>query len=132
MSGTPAAVPLALLGALYTSQFMSPKLKGRVKPVVEIMAAIPSVVIGFLTIGPMLFGDFFKDAIFVNNELHPAMEELAHEFHGAVAMGLHSFTSLPFILALANPEPENLPLLTGVQTALPADLKAPVAEVLSR
>ncbi|HEY3309696.1 MAG TPA: ABC transporter permease subunit [Desulfuromonadaceae bacterium] len=42
------AAPLALLAALYTSQFMSPKLKGRVKPVVEIMAAIPSVVIGFL------------------------------------------------------------------------------------
>jgi len=42
------AVPLALLAALYTSQFMSPRLKGRVKPVVEIMAAIPSVVIGFL------------------------------------------------------------------------------------
>ena len=42
------AVPLALTGALYTSQFMTPKLKGRVKPVVEIMAAIPSVVIGFL------------------------------------------------------------------------------------
>ena len=42
------AVPLALLAALYTSQFMSPKLKGRIKPVVEIMAAIPSVVIGFL------------------------------------------------------------------------------------
>ena len=42
------AVPLALLAALYTSQFMTPKLKGRIKPVVEIMAAIPSVVIGFL------------------------------------------------------------------------------------
>jgi len=42
------AVPLALLAALYTSQFMSPKLKGRIKPIVEIMAAIPSVVIGFL------------------------------------------------------------------------------------
>jgi len=42
------AVPLALLAALYTSQFMSAKLKGRIKPVVEIMAAIPSVVIGFL------------------------------------------------------------------------------------
>lgn len=42
------AVPLAILAALYTSQFMSPKLKGRVKPLVEIMAAIPSVVIGFL------------------------------------------------------------------------------------
>lgn len=42
------AVPLALLGALYTSQFMSPGLKGRIKPAVEIMAAIPSVVVGFL------------------------------------------------------------------------------------
>ncbi len=42
------AVPLAILAALYTSQFMSPGLKGRVKPMVEIMAAIPSVVIGFL------------------------------------------------------------------------------------
>ena len=42
------AVPLAILAALYTSQFMSPRLKGRVKPLVEIMAAIPSVVIGFL------------------------------------------------------------------------------------
>ena len=42
------AVPLALLGALYTSQFMSPALKGRIKPAVEIMAAVPSVVVGFL------------------------------------------------------------------------------------
>ncbi|MDD2501461.1 MAG: ABC transporter permease, partial [Geobacter sp.] len=42
------AVPLALLGALYTSQFMSSTLKGRIKPAVEIMAAVPSVVIGFL------------------------------------------------------------------------------------
>jgi phosphate transport system permease protein len=42
------AVPLALCGALYTSQFMAPALKSRVKPAVEIMAAIPSVVVGFL------------------------------------------------------------------------------------
>jgi NADH-quinone oxidoreductase subunit L len=59
------------------------------------------VVIGFMTIGPMLFGDFFKDSIIVNLERHPAMEELAKEFHGATAMGLHAFTSLPFFLALA-------------------------------
>jgi NADH-quinone oxidoreductase subunit L len=49
----------------------------------------------------MLFGDFFKDAIFVNAEHHPAMEELAKEFHGAGTMALHALTSLPFILALA-------------------------------
>jgi NADH-quinone oxidoreductase subunit L len=65
-----------------------------------VLLAIPSVVIGFLAIEPMLFGDFFKSAIFVNHEMHPAMEELAHEFHSATAMGVHAFTSLPFLLAL--------------------------------
>ncbi|QQS37737.1 MAG: ABC transporter permease subunit [Ignavibacteriales bacterium] len=42
------AVPLALFGALYTSQFTHPVIKNIVKPTVEIMAALPSVVIGFL------------------------------------------------------------------------------------
>lgn len=42
------AVPLALLGAIYTSQFMGARLKKFIKPAIEIMAAIPSVVIGFL------------------------------------------------------------------------------------
>jgi len=64
-----------------------------------ILLAIPSVVIGYLAIEPMLYGSFFKDAISFNLEAHPAMEELAHDFHGAAEMGLHAFTSLPFILA---------------------------------
>jgi len=42
------AVPLAILGAIYTSQFGHPRLRGVIKPAVEIMAAIPSVIIGFL------------------------------------------------------------------------------------
>jgi phosphate transport system permease protein len=42
------AVPLALLAAVYVSEFMHPNLKAHVKPVVEIMAALPSVVLGFL------------------------------------------------------------------------------------
>ncbi len=42
------AIPLAVLGALYTSQFMHPKVKAKVKPTVEIMAALPSVVVGFI------------------------------------------------------------------------------------
>jgi phosphate transport system permease protein len=42
------AIPLAVLGALYTSQFVHPTVKGKIKPTVEIMAALPSVVIGFL------------------------------------------------------------------------------------
>lgn len=64
------------------------------------LLAIPSVVIGFITIEPMLFGDFFKGVIFVN-ETHHAMEELRHEFHSPMAMAIHAFTSLPFALALA-------------------------------
>jgi phosphate transport system permease protein len=42
------AVPLAVLAALYTSQFSTPAVRGVVKPTVEIMAALPSVVLGFL------------------------------------------------------------------------------------
>ncbi len=42
------AVPLALLGAIYTSQFMSRQLRAWVKPTVEVMAAVPSVVMGFI------------------------------------------------------------------------------------
>ncbi len=65
-----------------------------------ILLAIPSLLIGFFTIGPMLYGDWFKGVIFVG-ENHPAMEKLAEEFHGAAAMGLHGFFGLPFWLALA-------------------------------
>jgi len=42
------ALPLAVLAALYTSQFATPRLRNSIKPMVEIMAALPSVVLGFL------------------------------------------------------------------------------------
>jgi len=42
------AIPIALLAALYVSEFMHPTVKGYVKPVVEVMAALPSVVLGFI------------------------------------------------------------------------------------
>jgi phosphate transport system permease protein len=42
------AIPLGILGAMYASQFMHPRLLRVVKPTVEIMAALPSVVLGFL------------------------------------------------------------------------------------
>lgn len=66
-----------------------------------VLLAIPSVVIGFMTIQPMLFGDFFKSAIFVNAEKHPAMEELAKVFHGPAQMAWHGLTTAPFWLALS-------------------------------
>jgi NADH-quinone oxidoreductase subunit L len=66
-----------------------------------VLLAIPSVVIGFLTIQPMLFGEFFKDAIFVDAAKHPVMHELAQAFHGPLQMAVHAFSTLPFWLALA-------------------------------
>ncbi|OWQ91926.1 NADH-quinone oxidoreductase subunit L [Roseateles aquatilis] len=65
-----------------------------------ILLAIPSVLIGYFTIAPMLHGDFFKDAIFVNPEVHHAMHELGEEFHGAFAMAVHSLQTLPLWLAV--------------------------------
>ena len=66
-----------------------------------VLLAIPSVVIGFLTIGPLLFGDFFKGAITADPSAHPAMEALAKEWHGPVAMAVHSLSGPVFWLALA-------------------------------
>ena len=66
-----------------------------------VLLAIPSVVIGFMTIQPMLFGEFFKGAIFVNAAKHPAMEELAKMFHGPAQMALHGLSTAPFWLALS-------------------------------
>lgn len=66
-----------------------------------VLLAIPSVLIGLLTIKPMLFGNFFDGAIFVDHQLHPAMAELAHEFHGWDAMALHALQTQPFWLAVA-------------------------------
>ena len=66
-----------------------------------VLLAIPSVVIGFMTIEPMLFGEFFKNAIFVDGAKHNAMKELEEGFHGPVAMAIHGLTTAPFWLALA-------------------------------
>ncbi|MEF8700698.1 MAG: NADH-quinone oxidoreductase subunit L [Candidatus Accumulibacter sp. UW26] len=64
-----------------------------------VMLAIPSVIIGYIGVGPMLFGDYFKDAIFVDDQAHPVMEELASHFHGALAMATHAVSTPVFWLA---------------------------------
>jgi NADH-quinone oxidoreductase subunit L len=66
-----------------------------------LLLAFPSVVIGFLTMEPMLFSDLLKDSIIVDNDKHPAMANLARIFHGPLQMALHGLTAPPFWLALA-------------------------------
>jgi NADH-quinone oxidoreductase subunit L len=65
-----------------------------------ILLAIPSVVIGAMTIEPLLFGKVFEGAIAVA-PVHDVLEHVAEEFHGAMSFALHGLMGLPFVLVLA-------------------------------
>jgi len=54
-------LPLALLAAVYTSEFLEPRAKARVKPVIEMMASLPSVVLGFLA--ALVFAPFLESRV---------------------------------------------------------------------
>jgi len=66
-----------------------------------VLLAIPSVLIGYFTIEPLVFGKFFEDAIYVNSQAHPALVKFAEIFHGPMAMALHALSTPPLYLALA-------------------------------
>ena len=65
-----------------------------------IMLAIPSVIIGFIFVGDMAFGNFFGEAIKVLPK-HDVLGALAKEYHGPFGMMLHSLLTLPFWFAAA-------------------------------
>jgi len=66
-----------------------------------VLLAIPSVVLGYLTIGPMLFGGYFGDALYVKPE-HDVLAQLGAHFHGAYAFTVHGIThGAAFWLAMA-------------------------------
>ena len=65
-----------------------------------IALAIPSIVIGWFTIGPVLFGDYFKGAIFNLAEQNP-LHEIAEEFHGPLDFVIHGFSGVAVYLAAA-------------------------------
>ncbi|MGA7776862.1 MAG: NADH-quinone oxidoreductase subunit L [Paraburkholderia sp.] len=70
-----------------------------------VLLAIPSVIIGAIAVGPLLFGDFFSHGVVYDKVIyiganHPVMAGLADDFTGWLAMGLHSVSGLPVWLAL--------------------------------
>jgi NADH-quinone oxidoreductase subunit L len=90
-----------------------------------ILLAIPSVIIGYIAIEPMLFGGFFDQSIFIDAKSHPAMEELEGAFHGAFNMVIHSLTSPVLWLAIG-----------GVTTAavfylIKPEIPAKIAEIFA-
>jgi NADH-quinone oxidoreductase subunit L len=83
--------------------------------------AVPSIVIGYATIGPLLFGGAFGQSIFVLPE-NDVVGELGREFHGPLAFVLHGLAAPPFWLALA-----------GVATAWYLFLRRPyLADLIAR
>jgi len=65
-----------------------------------IALAIPSVLVGYFTVGPVLFGSYFGHAIFVlpaNN----VVGEMARDFHGPGQLGFHGFLGAPFWMMIA-------------------------------
>jgi NADH-quinone oxidoreductase subunit L len=65
-----------------------------------ILLAIPSVIIGWFTIGPVLFGGYFGDSIVVTQE-HDVLAHLGEAFHGAGQFILHAFQGPAVYLAIA-------------------------------
>jgi NADH-quinone oxidoreductase subunit L len=92
-----------------------------------LLLAIPSVVIGFMAVQPMLFGEFFKDSIFVEAAKHPAMTKIAEIFHGPVQMALHSFVTPALWLAVAGVALSYYMYM--INPALPAAIKARVMPI---
>ncbi|MFT5372229.1 MAG: NADH-quinone oxidoreductase subunit L, partial [Lysobacterales bacterium] len=78
----------------------APKESPLVVTIPLVLLAIPSVLIGWFTIGPVLFGGWLDDSITVH-EANNVMAELGHHYHGATAMALHAIQTLPFWLMVA-------------------------------
>ncbi|MDR2240110.1 MAG: NADH-quinone oxidoreductase subunit L [Zoogloeaceae bacterium] len=79
---------------------VEPKESPWVVTVPLILLAIPSIIAGWVMIGPALFGDYFRASIFIADG-HPAIAAMKDGFHGAWGMIVHGLTALPFWLALA-------------------------------
>ena len=77
----------------------APKESPLVVTIPLILLAIPSVVIGWMTIEPVLFGGWLDDSIFVLDK-NNVLAELGEHFHGASAMATHAVSTLPFWLMI--------------------------------
>jgi phosphate transport system permease protein len=84
-------VPLALLAAIYTSEFLHPRTRALVKPTIELMASLPSVVLGFLS--ALVLAPFVEDVL-------PAVLACFLTVPGAFLLGAYLWQLLPEKLAL--------------------------------
>ena len=81
------AAPISILAAIYTSMFAKPRVREIIKPVIELLAGFPSVVIGFFAL--MVMATVFQDIFGYASRLNA--------FVGGIAMGL---AAIPIIYTL--------------------------------
>ncbi|MEM8497104.1 MAG: ABC transporter permease subunit [Pseudomonadota bacterium] len=104
------AAPLAICGAIYTAFFMAPALRRKIKPLVELMEALPTVILGFLAglwLAP--FVEKHLPAIFsMLLFLPPAIVLVAYgwsklpiRFRESMPEGFHAAVLIPVVLVLA-------------------------------
>jgi len=84
-------VPIALLAAVYTSEFLRPSMKAKVKPAIELMASLPSVVLGFLA--ALVFAPFVENVV-------PAALTAVVTVPFALLLGAHLWQLLPQRMSL--------------------------------
>ena len=77
----------------------APKESPLVITIPLILLAIPSIIIGWMTIEPVLYGGWLDDSIFVL-EKNNVLAQLGEHFHGATAMAMHAIQTLPFWLMI--------------------------------
>jgi phosphate transport system permease protein len=103
------AVPLAILGAIYTAYFMAPRMRQVVKPTIEIMEALPTVILGFLAglwLAPVL--ENHLPAIFVLLMLMPlavllfgfAVHSLPRDIRARIPEGWEAAMLIPVLIGV--------------------------------
>ena len=117
------AIPLAIMGAIYTAYFMAPKMRSWVKPSIEIMEALPTVILGFLA--GLWFAPLVEDNLLAILSLHIVVPV------GLILFAL-VWTNLPKQIRYLVPEGWQAALLIPVIIVLVwfAFLVAPVFEQL--
>ncbi len=102
--------PLAICGAIYTAYFMTPVMRRKIKPLVELMEALPTVILGFLAglwLAPFL--EKHLVAIFTIFLIMPfaiitfaySMSQLPLRWQNVINEGWHSFILIPVIILTA-------------------------------
>jgi len=102
------AIPLAILSAICVSQFMHPNHRNKIKPIIEIMAALPSVVLGFLAalwmapviekIFPAVIGMFILIPLFTIISVF-AWQRVPNNIKGKIRIGTELYFLIPVIVA---------------------------------